>query len=75
MLGLNDIKYTIWEYNSKGQWSIVEAIQGTADGAKHRADELKTLYPESAFGVRTAWPVDGERLKRAFYYGHILDKR
>jgi hypothetical protein len=77
MLSLNDINYTIWEFNkSKSEWSIVEAIQGTYDEATHRADELKTLYPESAFAMRTAFPVDrDEHLKQSRYYGKVLNKK
>ena len=77
MLSLNDIDYTIWEYNrSKSEWSIVEAIQGTYDEATNRADELKTLYPESEFAMRTAYPVNhDEHLKQSRYYGKVLHKK
>ena len=77
MLSLNDINYTIWEFNkSRSEWSIVQAIQGTYEEATNRTDELKTLYPEFAFAVRTAHPVDGDgHLKQSRYYGKALDKK
>jgi len=76
MLSLNDINYTIWEFDTKGDWSIVEAIQGTYDEATYRADELKTLYPESEFAMRTAHPVNrDEHLKQSRYYGKVLNKK
>ena len=76
MLSLNDINYTIREFNAKGEWSIVEAIQGTYEEATYRADELKTLYPESEFAMRTANPVNSnEHLKQSRYYGKVLNKK
>jgi hypothetical protein len=74
MLSLSDVKYTIWEYTSPG-WYIVEAIDGTQDEAKDRADELRTLYPDCTYAVRTAYPMDGERLKNAFYFGRSPDEK
>jgi hypothetical protein len=74
MLSLSNIDYTIWEYKND-KWSIAEAIQGTHDEAVQRADELKTSYPDSAFGIRTAWPVDRERLKKAHVYGRTPEEK
>ena len=74
MISLSNITHTIWEYNDHG-WCIVEATEGTQEEAKERADELKSRYPDSSFGVHTAWPVEGERLKRAFYYGRLPDEK
>ena len=71
---MSNITHTIWEYDGHG-WSIVEATEGTQDEAKERADQLRTSYPNSSFGVRTAWPVEGERLKHAFYYGRLPEEK
>ena len=72
MLSLNVVDYTIWEVNARGEWSIVEAIQGTYEEATNRADELKTLYPECTYAMRTARPVDGNgHLKQSRHYGKV----